>query len=380
MNKVIQHIKKDIVLYIALFLALFSTIILRPSIKAVEETIDWKVLALLFCLMAVVSAFRKYNVLDVLAISLLRRCKTIRSLYSTLIFAVFFVSMAVTNDVALLTFVPLTIILCSRSGIPSAMLIILETIAANLGSCITPMGNPQNLFLYSFFTISPDVFFSNTLLIGVPSFFLLLAAIFTAAQKKKNSLKEITMDHISVQNPVKVIITTLVLVVILLSVFRIIDFKLSLVVTVIYLLIFERSVILRIDYSLLLTFVGFFIFTENLSHVEAISVFLGSMLETSFSVYISGIGVSQIISNVPAALLLSGFTDQAESLLLGVNVGGLGTLIASLASVISYKLYSASSEPKETGTKSYMVVFTFWNAALLIILIPLVWILRVILL
>ena len=164
---------------------------------------------------------------------------------------------------------------------------------------------------------------------------------------------------------------------ILCSVFRIFDYTISLGITVVFLLIFERSIITKIDYSLLLTFVGFFILTNNLAQVEVISSFLERMLETSFSVYVSGISISQIISNVPASLLLSGFTSQAESLLLGVNVGGLGSLIASLASVISYKLYNASQEKQEKGKRSYLSVFTFWNAVFIIVLLPLVWLLKI---
>jgi len=380
MKKLLQHLKKDAVLYLALSLALISSIILRPTLETMREAIDWRVLSLLFCLMAVVSAFRKYNVLDVIAVSLLRKCKNTRALYCTLIILVFFVSMAVTNDVALLTFVPLTLILCSRAGIPSALLIIFETIAANLGSCVTPMGNPQNLFLYSFYNISAGAFFSHTLLIGIPSFILLTACILLVTRKKESGQNNITIDHISIQNPVKIAVTTAVLIVILLSVFRIFDYTISLGVTLLFLLIFERCIITKIDYSLLFTFIGFFIFTKNLAQVEVISSFLEKMLETSFSVYVTGISISQIISNVPAALLLSSFTSHSESLLLGVNVGGLGSLIASLASVISYKLHSASQETQEKGKKSYVSVFTFWNVVFIVVLFPLVWLLKIILL
>lgn len=377
MKNFVQHLKNDAVLYSAMLLAFTSTIVVRPSLETMREAIDWRVLSLLFCLMAVVSAFRKYNVLDVIAVSLLRKCRNTRSLYLTLISLVFFISMTVTNDVALLTFVPLTLILCSRAGIPSALLIIFETIAANLGSCVTPMGNPQNLFLYSLYNMSAGTFFSHTLLIGIPSFILLAVCIFVVTNKKEGGQNNITIDHISLQNPVKIGITTAVLIMILCSVFRIFDYTISLGITVVFLLIFERSIITKIDYSLLLTFVGFFIFTNNLAQVEVISSFLERMLETSFSVYVSGISISQIISNVPASLLLSGFTSQAESLLLGVNVGGLGSLIASLASVISYKLYNASQEKQEKGKRSYLSVFTFWNAVFIIVLLPLVWLLKI---
>lgn len=376
----IQHLKKNAVLYAALTLALVSSIIIKPSIVSIQEAIDWRVLSLLFCLMAIVSAFIKYNVLDVIAVSLLRKCKNTRSLYITLVFLVFFVSMAVTNDVALLTFVPLTLILCSKAKIPAAMLIILETIAANLGSSVTPMGNPQNLFLYSYYTMNASLFFSHTVLIAFPSVFMLITVILIVTNKR-NDQKGVTIEHISLQNPVRIIFSILVLIVILLSVFRIIDYRMSLIITIAFLFLCERDLFKKVDYSLLFTFIGFFIFTDNIAQVEVISLFIESILQSNLSVYIAGISISQIISNVPAALLLSGFTEQAESLLLGVNVGGLGTLVASLASVISYKLYTTDNGFKDItkGKNSYIRVFVLLNILFLVILVPLVWFLKTIL-
>ncbi len=379
--KIINHLKKDAVLYIALVLAILSSIVIRPSFEVIVSAIDWRVLSLLFCLMAVVVSFRKYNVLDVIAVSLIRKCTNMRMLYITLLLLVFFVSMAVTNDVALLTFVPLTLIICTKADIEPVFLIILETLAANLGSCVTPMGNPQNLYLYSFYTMGSASFFSNTLLIGLPSLIMLICSVFFVTRKTKKTIA-VTIQHISLESPVKIVLNTIVLVIILLSVFRIIDYKVSLVTTAVYLLICERTLFTKIDYSLLFTFIGFFIFTKNLSQISAISSFLRKMLGTEFSVYLSGIGVSQVISNVPAALLLSGFTSYSESLLLGVNTGGLGTLIASLASVISYKLYTADQalHPAVKSKHSYLAAFTFLNIIFLILLIPLVWVLKIILL
>lgn len=380
MNKILQYIKKEAVLYIALTLALVSSLVIKPSLKMVLHAVDWRVLSLLFCLMAVVAAFRKYNVLDVLAVSILRRCKTNRSLYTSLICIVFFASMAVTNDVALLTFVPLTLILCSKAGISSARIIILETIAANLGSAVTPMGNPQNLFLYNYYTMETTGFFSHTLLIGIPSLIMLLCTVILISKKKESGMKGLTIEHISLKSPVKVTASGFVLIVILLSVFRVLDYRISLIVTVLYLLICERSIFSKIDYSLLCTFIGFFIFTEHMSRIEAVSSLLKRVLETDFSVYVSGIGISQIISNVPAALLLSGFTGSSESLLLGVNVGGLGTLIASLASVISYKLFTADQSLQKQEPSPFLAQFMLYNAVFLVILIPLVWLLKTVLL
>ncbi|NLK47062.1 MAG: transporter [Treponema sp.] len=176
--KIIAFLKKDVVLTAALLSGILSSIVCKQPIKEIISSIDFKVLSLLFCLMTVIAAFKSINVLDVFSQKLLQKCGTIRSVYFVLCALVFFSSAIVTNDVALLTFVPITLIVCKQAKIAPLKLIVLETLAANLGSCITPMGNPQNLFIYSFYKMSNADFFSTTLKIGIFSFFLLIPFIF----------------------------------------------------------------------------------------------------------------------------------------------------------------------------------------------------------
>jgi Na+/H+ antiporter NhaD and related arsenite permeases len=360
-------------------LALAAVCAVRPSASKVLACVDARVLSQLFCLMLTILAFRSIRVLDALAAGVLKLCASVRGLFFALTGLVFVISMAVTNDVALLTFVPFTFIVCreANSGSVSpvvtprmvAVLVVLETLAANLGSCITPMGNPQNVFLFSFYNMAPSAFFSATLLIGVPSIVLLCAAVL---HETKNAGKiAVRLGNVSVESFPKCAVYAAVLTVNLLAVFRVVDYRAALAATVLAVSVCNARLFLRVDYGLLLTFVGFFIFTGVISDIPAVSGWLRSILNKPESVYAAGILVSQVISNVPAALLLSGFTRNAAELLLGVNVGGLGTLIASLASVISYKLFRSEYEPAQNA--GYFKIFTIYNVIFLIILSAAVW-------
>src|SRR5574344_1464792 len=375
MNKIISYLKKEPVMTAALVLALAAVVAVRPDPSETAACIDWRVLSQLFCLMITIQAFRSIRVLDALATYVLRMCSSVRALFFALTGLVFFVSMAVTNDVALLTFVPFTLVICRRADSGSAeqvitprmaaVLVVLETLAANLGSCITPMGNPQNLYLYAYYTMTPGEFFASTLRIGIPSFMLLCAAVLI--ETRKSGKISVSLDKVHIESAVKCGVYAAVLGVILLAVFRVIDYRIALAVTVCAMAACNIRLFVQVDYSLLFTFAGFFIFTGTIAAVPAVSDFLRNALKTPLSVYTAGIAASQVISNVPAALLLSGFTQNARELLLGVNVGGLGTLIASLASVISYKLFNADEiASQKTG---YFRIFTLYNLAFLAVVV-----------
>lgn len=376
MQKIIQFVKKEIVLCIALFLGLCGLLFCRPDLETIGKSIDLRVLSLLFCLMYVIQGFSSINLLDKLANKMLGLCKNTRQVFFVLTFLVFFLSMAVTNDVALLTFVPISLLICKKANLQNqdkslaAKLIVLETIAANLGSCVTPMGNPQNLYLFNFYEMSNGEFFTTTLKIGLPSIFIcgFLAWFFT-----KKSFPIVSTYFPTKEKPpvLKIIVFSVLLICCLLSVFRIIDYKSVLWIVLLLGLITAPKIFLKVDYSLLFTFLGFFLFTGSISSLENVSLIFSKLLETPFATYISALIASQVISNVPAALLLSKFSANGDALLAGVNVAGLGTLIASLASVISFKLYkNFQSEnpdfaPKEGG---YFKIFTFWNVLLLVVL------------
>lgn len=365
-RRVLDFLKKESVMTIAVILAVLSSFISSPKM----EYIDFRVLILLFNLMIVVSAYRKLSVMDSIAVSILKKCNNSSTLSFALVFITFFSSMIITNDVALITFVPLSLITLEKAGINPIKTVVLQTIAANLGSCFTPIGNPQNLYIYSFYSVPSAEFFRIT---GV---IILISAIVLAVVTLISDRNNLTVDikPIYPSSKTDTIVFSALFIIILLSVFNVIDYKIVLLITILTVFIVDRSLFMKVDYALLITFIGFFVFIGNISAVPAVRDFMSSLLRTPESTFFTSIAMSQIISNVPATVLLSGFTDHFKELLLGVNIGGMGTLIASLASLISYKIYAAENNEE---TSAYMKKFTLYNIIGLLIFIPAVYFLAV---
>ena len=361
-NSFIEFLKKEIVLVIATVLAITSSLISTPKLSY----IDFKVLILLFNLMIVVAAFKELKVLDNIAIGLLKKCNTYTSISFALIFITFIASMIVTNDVALITFVPLSIVIAKKANIDVLKIVIFQTLAANLGSSFTPMGNPQNLFIYSYYNLSPLDFFKIT----VPIVILAIVFLSTLILKDKNMKLKLDLSDVTIENKRDVILFSLLFGIILLSVFHLIDYKITFVITIITVIILNKKLFKEIDYSLLITFIGFFVFIGNISTMDVVRSFMENILNSEKSTFISSILASQVISNVPATMLLSGFTGHFKELLLGVNIGGMGTLIASLASVISYKIYTG--EFREKNDK-YLRKFNLYNLLGLAIFVPIIY-------
>lgn len=357
----IEFLKKECVLVIAVTLAILSSFISIPKLSY----IDFKVLILLFNLMVVVAAFKELKVLDSIAIGLLKKCNTYTSISLALVFITFISSMIVTNDVALITFVPLSIVIARKANINVLKIVIFQTLAANLGSSFTPMGNPQNLFIYSFYNLSPIDFFKITLPIVILAVLFLVLLVF----KDKKMNLSLDLEDVKIDNKRDVYLFGGLFLIILLSVFHVIDYKVTFLITVIMVLILNKKLFSQVDYSLLITFIGFFIFVGNISTMDVVKNFMEGILNSPKSTFLASVLSSQVISNVPATMLLSGFTDHFKELLLGVNIGGMGTLIASLASVISYKIYAS-----EFGNDNYMKSFTFYNILGLIIFVPIAYI------
>ena len=377
MKHIIQTLKKETVLCVAALLAVLSMFFIPPDAKY-GGYLDYRVLALLFCLMTIMQGFQRTGLFAALGNRLLKMVSTTRELTLVLVLLCFFTSMWITNDVALLTFVPFTILILKMAGLKKHLIPILclQTIAANLGSMLTPVGNPQNLYLYSISNMSLLQF----LKIMAPLSGISLVVIVILCLLQKQEAVEIRQDWQIGQNRKEQSgrntglengILSVLFVCSLLSVFRILPWQILLVLTLlvcvgISLFCKEAYLPLRADFGLMLTFVAFFVFIGNMGRMEAVrellvKVLQGRELLLSFT-------CSQVISNVPAAILLSGFTDQYEALLQGVNIGGLGTLIASLASLISYKFFAA--EATEKGEKGrYFLIFTAWNVLLAAILL-----------
>ncbi len=364
MKPFISFFKKQSVLCIAFLAALISAFIVPPDSSYIGY-INFSTLILLFCLMGAVAGLNSCGVFSRLSDFLIRKCSNLRTVVFALMNACFFSSMLITNDVALITFVPVTVMIFRslklKSSTPLIWAVIIETASANLGSMMLPTGNPQNIFLCSQYGITPPELVKTLLPFGIISYILLSASILMIPKVSCGvSQKNSSDSEFSIK---KVLLCSVIFILSLLTVAGILNEYICLAISLALLLISDFRLLSRIDYGLLLTFVFFFIFTGNIGCIDAVSQFLGDVIsgnELAVSVL-----SSQIISNVPAAVLLSSFTDNAKLLLIGTNLGGLGTPVASLASLISYRLYAAD---KDSDSGKYMAIFLLYNVAFLAVL------------
>ena len=358
MKKILTYLKSEIVLTISLAAALLSMLFVAPD-AAYAGYVDWHVLMLLFALMAVVAGLKQCGLMARVSAALVKTAGDTRKLCLSLCLACFFSAMLLTNDVALITFVPLTAaLLLSKPG-ALILTVSLETVAANLGSMATPIGNPQNLYLYAHYEMPIGRFFGAVVPLTVASLVLVVIAAFVVKPEKV----ELPAQENRTLNQTALWLHAAQFAVCLLSVLNVLPKWVCFAVVLVSTFVYDRRLLGEVDYALLFTFVCFFVFVGNLGRIPAISTALGSVLAGREMEM--GILCSQVISNVPAALMLSGFTEDAYALMRGVDLGGLGTLVASLASLISFKLYM-----KTPGAKAgrYLGVFTGMNLAFLAVL------------
>lgn len=360
-----DKIVSDPVLIAAWVLACVSMIFVHPDAQYAGY-IDWRSLGILWGLMIVIQGFRDNTLFEKAGEFLLKRVSRGWQLAAVPIFMCFFSSMLITNDVALITFVPFAIMILRHSSRTDLMIpvVVLQTVAANLGSMLTPIGNPQNLYLYGLTGMSFGGFIGTMLpLTALSGVLLAVSLLFLPGKQQMIDLHE----HYSIMKRFghkgQIIIYTILFALALLTVLRFIPWYVMAVVIFAAVLIMDYNVLFRADYALLLTFIGFFIFTGNIGRIPQVQRALEAAV--SGRTFLVSVLTSQVISNVPATLLLSGFTDQYRALLQGVNVGGLGTLIASMASLISYKAF-VNSYPEKKG--KYFAVFTLVNVVFLAVL------------
>lgn len=360
MSGILKFVKKEAVLCISFAAALISMVFVPPNSEYLGY-VDWSTLGLLFCLMASVQGFGSIGAFRRLSGVLTRRFHNTRTLGAALSLTCFFLAMLVTNDVSLITLVPLTITLLK--GLPEAMIrtIVLETAAANLGSMATPMGNPQNLYIYSHYEMPLGDFFGTMLPPTVISLVLIAASALLIPSEK---LEPVGRTDAEKPGKKQLILFSVAAAVSLCTVVRLVDWRISLAATLLCVLIADRRVFARVDYALLGTFVCFFVFVGNISAIPAVRELMSGVV-TGRELLV-GAALSQVISNVPCAVMLSGFTGNAEQLMLGVDIGGLGTLIASLASLISFKFYCASAGARKGR---YFAEFTAYNFVVLGVLL-----------
>ena len=364
MKSVLAYLKQETVLSVAWLLA-FASMLLVPPDGTYWSYIDFHTLGLLFALMAVMAGLQRLGLFRLLGERMLARTHTTRQLEGVLIFLPFFASMAVTNDVALITFVPFALEVLRMAGEERRLIpvVTMQTIAANLGSMATPIGNPQNLYLFSHYELTLGDFFSAifplTLGAGV------LLAIFLRTESS-HPLDVPAFAATRLEGKQRLWMYLALFLLCLGGVVKWVPVGLLTLIVLAAVLLADRPVLGKVDYSLLLTFLGFFLFVGNLGRLPLFRDFFQAVL-TGHEV-ICSILASQVISNVPAALLLSGFTGDGSALLVGTNLGGLGTLIASMASLISYKQL-ARQYPDLRG--KYLLWFTVANLVFLAALLVL---------
>ena len=393
---ILSFMKNETVLSVAVILAAVSTFFV-PVDSQYLHYIDFRTLALLYCLMTVIAGIRRRGVFSIIAGNLVRKSRRTSDTVAILVLASFFLSMLITNDVSLITLVPLTLTCFDQLPaeeqrhwlIPA---VVLETIAANLGSMATPIGNPQNLYLYGLSDLSLPDFFRIILPYSAASLVLLLLWIRVQSGRSAASsgspassaesaafdeniapsadsaafAKDIapSSESAAVTEPRSIAAYCALFLLCLTTVARITPWPVPLAAVLIYVLLFDRKTVSEVDYSLLGTFLALFVFIGNLGRIAVFRSALSSIL-TGHEVF-TAIAASQVMSNVPAAILLSGFTSDLKSLIIGTNLGGLGTLIASMASLISYKLITKGDR---VSRGQYLLYFTGANLLFLVCLI-----------
>lgn len=359
-NKIFSFASKNAVLVIAAMLALISCFIVKPDDKYIEY-FDFKTLTCLFCTLAVICALKNIRFFTITAKKIVTYTGNTRTLALALVYITFIGSMFLANDMALLTFLPLGYISLSATGKEKYMapIFIIQNIAANLGGMLTPFGNPQNLYIYTKFNIPTLEFMGIVFLPFVLSIILFtLGCLFIP--KESLTLENDDKDKV---NTKKTAFYLILFALTILMVFRVIPYYICLPIILISIIATDKKALANVDYPLLLTFACFFLLAGNVSRIEVIKVFFSNLLEKD--TLLTSIFSCQIMSNVPSAILLSEFTDNYRELLLGVNIGGVGTLISSLASLITFREYTSHVKGK---TLKYIGLFSALNFGFLIIL------------
>lgn len=411
-----EIVRKDPVLVVAIVLAIISCSAVPPD-AAYAEYVDLRTIGMLFSLMTIMAGLSRLGVFRIACRHLLSAVRGPRRLALALTLLAFFSSMLITNDIALVTFVPFALLALRTLDSPrhACFTVVMMTIAANLGSMLTPIGNPQNLYLYStshmaltdfLLLMLPYAAAALVLLVGAIAFFGRIpehakekAARSVDAGNPASSSEDGSADSPATcgeadnaasaadanetpqlasdaddpaPSPLRVLPWAALFVLTLLSVAHILPYQAIVAVTIVVALAADRRALLHVDYALLFTFIAFFVFVGNVGRIEVVSAAFAQLID-GHELAVSVIA-SQVLSNVPAAILLSGFTSNFAALIVGTNLGGLGTLIASMASLISYKQV-ALVLPREKGR--YFMLFTVWNIAFLAVLAVLAAVLEV---
>ena len=347
--KIKEVLKNDLFLSISLFAAIITSFFNTPNWRY----LDFKAIICLFELMIIVKAFEEYSLINHISLLILNRCKNERILLQVLCLFAFVSAMFLTNDVALIAIIPIIINISRKSSYNIILPTILITISANLGSCATPIGNPQNLYIFSHYKLPVETFFSYSLPISIASLFLLICITFFIRPKRIF----FTMNE-TPKLEKQIIVFSALFVLLILSILGTIPYFVILPILILVTLALNKSLFRKLDYQLLITFICFFISVGNISNIAIIRSSLTFLTHTPATTYLSALLLSQIISNVPSSILLAPFTFNWHALFYGVTIGGLGTPVASLTSIISYKMFILEYPYKK---REYLFKFILLN-------------------
>jgi Na+/H+ antiporter NhaD/arsenite permease-like protein len=369
---IFKYIYKDKVFFIA-FIAAFISVLFVPINPGYLDYINIEVLVVMFSLMFSVAGMTDQNFFTMIAVKMVKQLKDMRTIALVIVMASFFLGMLVTNDAVLLTLVPFMLFVTGKIGRTkeSIIIVILMTLAANLGSALTPMGDPQNIYLYTNYDLPFWDFMRSTAVITITGFVLLLISIWLIF---KQDLVNPIVEDVKIKDH-RIYVYFVTFLIAILTVLGLIEARFSIVIVLVLALIFGRHLFKKVDYHLLLTFFMFFIFTGNIGQIDGIKQFFESILSNEHNVFFTGIITSQFISNVPAAVLLSTFTptEYMLNLLQGVNIGAMGTLIGSLASLITFKFVTRLYPER---FKEYLIKYTIICIIYMIVIIGVVYILK----
>lgn len=360
LSSIMAFFKNQMILAISICAMLVTCLFIPPDISYIGY-FNFKTLSTLFCTLAVVNAFSHIHVFEILSKNIVLKLHNLRNATLGLVFITFFGSMLLANDMALLTFLPLGFFVLNTTNNRRAMAFtfIMQNIAANLGGLITPFGNPQNLYLYAYFNIDNMEFVK----IMMPTFITSVILIFLICCFVKPVPLTLREDNGYTLDKKSTLIYSILFILSILIVFRVIPYIAGTILITAALLILDKKAVKEVNYPLLLTFCVFFVFSGNMARIPQVNLFFSKILPINTLLF--GILSCQFISNVPSAVLLSHFTQNYQSLLPAVNIGGLGTLIASLASLITFSEFKKHNPQK---VKSYIIEFSIINFSFLIIL------------
>lgn len=363
----ISKIINDRTLWITSFLLVLMLIFGSVEI----QDIDFQTIGALFSLMILIGLFEKEGLLKYIAVIIIKKCQTTRQVQLTVFLLVFFGAMLLTNDVAILTFIPIFIVIAQKINIKPVLPIILLTIFANLGSSVTPFGNPQNIFLANYYHLGAGTFFKMALPLGALSLtFLLLSGYLFKSTPLENLT--LTVPDIRVKQTILLLIGS---VIVLAGLLHLLPIFVSLITSIILTIIINYNNFVTVDYGIIILFVELFLIVGGLSRVPMIVSLFKKLTTTELGAFASGVGLSQVISNVPAAVLLSAFTEHMYAVYLGVSIGGLGTIIASLANLLAWRQYQQQTDHQSLAfplklmlvNLIFLVIFVLIGVGLLMI-------------